>query len=79
MAGFHIDPTCDAALVRLNDAFCSFERSTGRNYSLILIPHNSGEEIHLSEGGKPLSSDAGISAQEFLDLAMVARTGNERT
>lgn len=79
MADWHIDPACDAALVRLNDSLCSFERSTGRSYVLLLVPANPDEEIHLSQDGKPLRPETQVSPQEMLDLALQQRAANPRT
>lgn len=65
---------CDAALTRLNDELCSYERSTGREYVLIIIPHSSDEKVVVSLSGKPLSPSAHpVSPQEALEFAMKAR------
>jgi len=65
---------CDAALTRLNDELCSYERSTGREYVLIIIPHSSDEKVVVSLSGKPLSPSAHpVSPQEAFDFAMKAR------
>lgn len=49
----HIDPDCDQAFSRLIDELCEFERFTGRQSTLILIPHNKDEEIAVAVNGKP--------------------------
>lgn len=41
----------EAALIRLNDALCMWERSTGRNSVLIL--REEGGFVHRSMSGKP--------------------------
>lgn len=65
---------CDAALTRLNDELCSYERSTGREYALIIVPHSSDEKVVITLSGKPLSPSAHpISPQEVLDFALRAR------
>jgi len=71
--GFHIDRECEAALVRLNDALCSFERATGREYTLILIPESSDEPIHVSLSGKPYPHTSPEDVQGALELAFVRR------
>jgi len=49
-----MDADCDLALTRLNDALCTFERDTGRQYLLVLIPEQPDEEVHVSQSGKPV-------------------------
>jgi hypothetical protein len=76
MAAWHVDNDCNAALMRLNDALCNWERSTGRGCHLILIPHNQEEEIFFSESGKPISPDMGFTAEVMLDAALSMRKRN---
>jgi len=73
MGVWHIDPRVEAALVNLNDNLCTFERATGREYTLILIPHAPDEEIHVSQSGKPLSPDADMGPVEMLGFALKRR------
>lgn len=73
MGLWHISPSCETALVRLNDELCEFERQTGREYTLILVPHSPDEEIHLSQSGKPLPE--GFTPEEVLGIAL-AKRGN---
>ncbi|TET67566.1 MAG: hypothetical protein E3J56_12650 [Candidatus Aminicenantes bacterium] len=47
----HSDPEVQKALIRLNDALCSWERSTGRESVLIL--REQGGYVHRSVSGKP--------------------------
>jgi hypothetical protein len=47
----HLDPEVNAALIRLNDALCMWERSTGRNS--VLIIREEGGWKHRSQSGKP--------------------------
>mgnify|MGYP001616234355 CR=1 FL=1 len=35
---FHKDRDCDRAMIRLMDALCTWERETGRESTLILVP-----------------------------------------
>lgn len=49
---FHRDPDVETALIRLMDALCSDERATGRDTTLVLVPHSSDEAI-LGERERP--------------------------
>ena len=51
----HHDEEVRAALIRLNDALCSWERATGRQCVLIL--KEEGGFVHRSVNGKPVDSD----------------------
>lgn len=73
MGTWHIDPDCEQAIIRLNDALCSFERITEREYTLILVPHSSDEKIMMSQSGKPLPPDFNMPPGQILSMAMEAR------
>jgi len=73
MGTWHINEECEAALVRLNDALCSFERATDRECTLILVPVEPDENIHMSQSGKPLPPDDDMSPEEILAMAMERR------
>lgn len=47
----HPDPEVRHAIIRLNDALCSWERNTGRESLLIL--REVGGFVHRSQSGKP--------------------------
>lgn len=47
----HPDREVNHALIRLNDALCSYERATGRESILIL--REQGGFVHRSASGKP--------------------------
>lgn len=47
----HASPEINAALVRLNDAICSWERDTG--ISTVLVMRDTAEWAHRSLNGKP--------------------------
>ena len=47
----HPDKEVQSAIIRLNDALCSWERSTGRESILIL--REQGGYVHRSASGKP--------------------------
>lgn len=66
------DQRCDAALTQLDDAICSYERATGREYTLILIPHSPDEEEIIAVNGKPMFS-YGPTPREALEFALKAR------
>ena len=78
MKVLHINANCERALINLNDKICAFERGSGREYTFILIPHQSEEEVVISQSGKPISGmyergSSTISPEEALNLAMGAR------
>jgi len=73
MGIWHIDQGCELALIRLNDALCSFERATGREYTLILVPETLNEKIHMSQSGKPLPPNSDMSPEEILAMALKKR------
>lgn len=73
MPEWHLDKRCSDALVKLDDALCTFERATNREYTLILVPESPDEEIYMSQSGKPLSKDLGMSPMEILGMALSRR------
>ena len=75
MEVLHINANCERKLIELDDAVCAFERGSGREYTLILVPHQPDEKIVMSQNGKPLPSlePYGLSPEDVLDLAMGAR------
>jgi hypothetical protein len=75
MGTWHIDNDCESALTKLNDALCSFERATGREYTLILVPESPDEKVHISQSGKPLPPDFDMSPEEILAMAIKRRQG----
>ena len=70
---YHIDAKCEQAYIHLNDAICSFERATEREYTLVLIPHNPVEKVLISQNGKPFQEDSLITANEIVTTAMQMR------
>lgn len=73
MGEWHLDEGCSQALGQLDDALCTFERATGRKYTLILVPESPDEEIYMSQSGKPLSRDLDMSPIEILGRALSRR------
>jgi len=70
---WHIDSRCEQALIKLNDALCSWERDTNRQYTLILIPLSPDERIIISENGKPLPQNFLVTPEETFNNAMRRR------
>jgi len=70
----HLDKACANALLKLDEELSQFERTTGRKYTLILIPQTLDEKIHMSQNGRPLPDNIGISPQEVLAQAMKRRS-----
>ncbi len=76
---WHKDSKCEQALIRLNDALCTWERDTGRESTLILVPESPDEPIVMSQSGKPLPENFRITPKEMLALAMTRRRlGNKK-
>jgi hypothetical protein len=67
---YHIDPDCESALIRLNDALRSFSRTSGKEYTLVLVPGSTEGKIHISIDGKP---DDKIRPEKMLELVMRER------
>ncbi|MFA6588588.1 MAG: hypothetical protein WCT08_06015 [Patescibacteria group bacterium] len=76
MGIWHLDPACESALTNLNDEISIFERTTGRNYVLILVPEAPDEKIHMSQNGKPLPEESNMDPKEFLAIALQKRRHN---
>lgn len=74
MGTWHKDSDVEQALIHLNDALCSWERATGRESTLILIPHNPDEKIVISQSGKPLPLDSDLEPELMLANALTARS-----
>lgn len=55
---YHMDREVDAALIRLLDALCEWERNSGRHSTLILIPHCSDEKTVIAQDGKPIPENS---------------------
>lgn len=69
---YHMDKETNSALIRLLDALCEFERGSGRESTLILIPHNADEKMLVAQSGKPVPTYP--SLQLIVNLALEART-----
>ena len=75
---FHRDPDVDAALLRLMDALCSDERATGRDNTLILVPHCADEVIIIAHGGKPIRPGIELQPGDLLQQVGLAVGERER-
>lgn len=73
---YHQDPDVERALICLNDALCSYERMTGREYTLILVPHHPTEDIHMSMSGKPMPLRYESEPEQLVTNALIARIDN---
>lgn len=51
---YHKDRETNSAIIRLLDCLCTWERSTDRESTLILIPHSSDEPVVVAVDGKPI-------------------------
>ena len=69
----HKDLECDAAMTRLLDALCTWERETGRGSMLIFVPNAPDEDVVLAQDGKPLPVSPGMGPKEILDIALRGR------
>lgn len=70
-------PTYDSStrkeLSKLNEALCTFERETSREYVVIYVPQCKTEAIEMSRNGLPYPHD--MTVEEVLAMAMIERRG----
>lgn len=68
----HPDEDVRRALIRLCDALCTWERSTGRQNLLVVIEqdHENGRFEFIADCGKPIPDDSrhGIAPGEFVTI-----------
>lgn len=69
----HMNPECDAAMTRLLDALCAWERETGRRSTLVLVPHAQDEKVVIAQDGKPLQIPRGMNPRDIFEIALMAR------
>ena len=67
---YHRNPETEHALIRLLDSLCTWERTTDRKSTLLLIPHQKDEPIVLAVDGKPLSAR---NASRAVEIALKER------
>jgi hypothetical protein len=53
----HPNPECQQALTQLADLLCEWERITGQQSTLMLIPHQSNQRIMAYVNGRPQPAD----------------------
>lgn len=71
---YHMDKEVNSALIRLLDALCEFERASGRDSTLILVPHDGSEKVIVAQGGKPLPPPFTSNyVEQILEMALGAR------
>ena len=75
---WHKDSECEQALIRLNDALCTWERHTGRESTLILVPEEPDEPIVMSQSGKPLPENFSMTPSQILAITMKRRLGKTK-
>jgi len=74
----HPDPDVQHALTRLIDALCSWERSTGRESLLLLVPVESDEEeVVMVDSGKPIPLDY-LTNQTISELVLNALDSHDK-
>jgi len=60
-------------MIQLMDALCTWERTTGRESTLIFVPQAADEKIVMAQNGKILPDNLGMEPKEILDMAMKRR------
>ncbi len=68
---WHMDDQVDRAYLSLMDAICSWERATGRDVTVVMIPHAPDERVQMSCGGKPMGEFT--DARDAVDAALSER------
>jgi len=51
---YHMDIEVNKKIIELLDELCQWERNSGRETTLILIPHNPEEHLLVAVNGKPI-------------------------
>ena len=64
----HANDEVQSAIIKLNDALCSWERNTGRES--ILIIREQGGFVHRSVSGKPLDENYqdDVTDEQLMDI-----------
>ena len=60
-----MDKDVSRKIIELLDELCQFERSTGRETTLLLIPHNPNEKLVIAVNGKPISDITAAKSDMF--------------
>jgi len=69
----HMDQHVNDSLSRTLSELCQWERESGRQITLILVPHQPDEKILLAQNGKPLGNVALSSLIQTLRSALLDR------
>jgi hypothetical protein len=70
---YHKNERVNDAIIHLLDALCSWERDTGGDSTLILVPHTERHgQIIVAQGGKPINMTFNTETQ-ILELGLKAR------
>lgn len=72
---YHMDADVEKAMVALADALCIWERNTGRESTLILVPHLPDEQLVMLENGKPMPCTSTTDIITALAEAQTNRPG----
>ena len=77
MGQYHIDDSVSRAIAALNDQITSFEQATGRNYTLLFLPHSSDEKMHVSVNGHTVADpEEGDAILDLFRTAILKRIMN---
>ncbi len=76
MGTWHPDGEVNDAITKLLDRLCSWERATGRESTLVLIPANNDEQIVMAQSGKPYPPNFDMTPEQIVANAMVERRHN---
>jgi len=74
MSQWHMDSGVNEAFVALFDLLSQWERTTGRQTTVIAIPHINDEEIIMWESKSPRLTEHDIHPQELLTIALTEHT-----
>lgn len=86
MGQWHMSDEVNAAVQRLLDELTSWERTTGRECLLVMIPKHSDESLLLADSGKPWQplgsnptpEEHGLEAADRVILALLERARSRR-
>lgn len=72
MNQWHESDEIEGAFIRLLDALCNWERSTGRDSLLVFVPVEGDERVIVAIGGKPhdISHDSQESITDVVQSAL---------
>ena len=65
MTAYHMNADVNKKIIELLDELCQWERDTGRETTLLLIPHNPDEKLLIALNGKPVSNNTAAKSDMF--------------